>query len=45
MKAITLIDPLSVKHTVIMMLSVYPPVKWEGIMDAVNRLPIDVAER
>ena len=26
-------------------LSVYPPVKWEGIMDAVNRLPVDVAER
>ena len=26
-------------------LSVYPPVKWEGTMDAVNRLPVDVAER
>ena len=26
-------------------LSEYPPVKWEGIMDAVNRLPVDVAER
>ena len=26
-------------------LSVYPPVKWEGIIDAVNRLPVDVAER
>ena len=26
-------------------LSVYPPVKWVGIMDAVNRLPVDVAER
>ena len=25
--------------------SVYPPVKWEGILDAVNRLPVDVAER
>ena len=25
--------------------SVYPPVKWEGIMNAVNRLPVDVAER
>ena len=25
--------------------SVYPPVKWEGILDAVNRLPVDIAER
>ena len=25
--------------------SVYPRVKWEGILDAVNRLPLDVAER
>ena len=28
-----------------MKMLVYPPVKWEGIMDAVNRLPVDVAER
>ena len=26
------------------LLSVYPPVKWEGVLDAVNRLPVDVAE-
>lgn len=26
-------------------LSVYPPMKWEGILDAVNRLLADVAER
>ena len=26
-------------------LSVYSPVKWEGILDAVNRLPVGVAER
>ena len=26
-------------------LSVYPPVKWKCILDAVNRLPVDVAER
>ena len=26
-------------------LLVYPPVKWEDILDAVNRLPVDVAER
>ena len=25
--------------------SVCPPVKWKGILDAVNRLPVDVAER
>ena len=26
-------------------LSVYPPVEWEGMMDAVNRLPVDVVGR
>ena len=26
-------------------LSVYPPAKREGILSAVNRLPVDVAER
>ena len=26
-------------------LSVHPPVKWEGILEAVNRLPVGVAER
>ena len=26
------------------LLSIHPPVKWEGIIDAVNRLPVDVAE-
>ena len=25
-------------------LSVYAPLKWEGILDAVNRLSVDVAE-
>ena len=26
-------------------LSVCPPVKWDGILDAVNQLPVDVVER
>ena len=27
------------------MVLVYPPVEWEGIFDAINRLPVNVVER
>ena len=28
----------------VLILSVYPPMKWEGIMDLVDQLPVDLAE-
>ena len=26
-------------------LSIYPPAKWKGLLDALDRLPVNVAER